>query len=125
MPQGAGGDDYPSAVLRLKLYVGDLWDLCESRLGLQNEASNKPDDLMDLLNNITGALKDISNCSADRAVAKGARTRQISFDEAVDPLFQHILHHYREPQQHWETGAKYRSRLRRELTILTEWAKAL
>jgi hypothetical protein len=125
MPQGAEGDDYPSAVLRLKLHVGDLWDLCELRLGLQNEASNNPDNLMNLLNNISGALGDIGNHSPDGMVAEGARERQISFDEAADPLFQHILHNYREPQQRWEAGAKYRSKLRRELTILTEWAKPL
>ncbi|SRR5260370_29974932 len=117
MPQGAAQ--------RLKLHVGDLWDLCELRLGLQNEASNNPGDLMNLLNNISVALRDISNHSSDEGIAAAARERQISFDEAADPLFQHILHHYQEPQQLWEAGARYRSKLRRELNILVKWANAL
>jgi hypothetical protein len=125
MSQVAEGDDYPSAALRLKLHAGDLWNLCEVRLGLQNEARENPGDLMTLLNNISKALGDIGNRSPDGAVAEAARERQISFDEASDPLFQHILHHYQDQQQLWEAGAKYRSRLRRELSILTEWAKAL
>jgi hypothetical protein len=125
MSQTVEGDDYPSAVLCLKLHAGDLWNLCELRLGLQTEARENPGELMALLNNISKALGDIGNRSPDGAVAGAARERQICFDEASDPLFQHILHHYQDPQQLWEAGAKYRSRLRRELNILTEWAKAL
>lgn len=125
MPQGARGDDYPSAAQRLKLHVGDLWEVCELRLGLQNEASNNPGGLMNLLNSISVALGDISNHSSDEVIAAAARERQISFDEAADPLFQHISHHYQEPQQLWEAGARYRSKLRRELNILVKWANTL
>src|SRR5260370_36045818 len=114
MPQGAAQ--------RLKLHVGDLWDLCELRLGLQNEASNNPGALMNLLNNISEALRDISNHSSDEGIAAAARERKISFDEAADPLFQHILHHYQQPQPLGESGARYRSQMRRALNILSAWA---
>jgi hypothetical protein len=88
-------------------------------------ASNDPQLLWSLLDAIPEELNKVSTNTIDDATGIAARARELSFDEIIDPIFQHMNQYYRDPTQAFEVWGRYRRRLREELDALGTWASEL
>jgi hypothetical protein len=121
----AEGDEYSSAVRRLRIHVTELRDLCEESLGLQRMAEDNVNLLWSLLDAISNGLHEVDEHTIDEILKDITRERQITFDVIADQVKILSTYYYSDPTQAFEPWARYRAMLRRELDRLNAFIYGL